>query len=252
MSRNFELMNQAGQNLEAAPIATSSPVIPKADEKVRTIRTRLSLGQVAHEEALGIVQRLFLQQSQNPPRVVAFAGIDQSNGCSEVSLRVAETLGGTVAGSVCLVEGNLKSPSLRGPLGTANHYGLTDALLKEGPIRSFARPLEMENVWLLSCGSLTTDSPDLLNGDRLRVRFEELRNEFDYLLVDAPSLTRYADATALGRLTDGLVLVLEANSTRKEAALRVMQNLRAAQIQVLGAVLNKRTFPIPEKLYHRL
>jgi Mrp family chromosome partitioning ATPase len=110
----------------------------------------------------------------------------------------------------------------------------------------------MENVWLLSCGSLTTDSADLLNGDRLRVRFEELRNEFDYLLVDAPSLTRYADATALGRLTDGLVLVLEANSTRKEAALRVMENLRAAQIQVLAAVLNKRTFPIPEKLYHRL
>jgi Mrp family chromosome partitioning ATPase len=46
------------------------------------------------------------------------------------------------------------------------------------------------------------------------------------------------DATALGRLADGLVLVLEANSTRKEAALSVIENLRAAQIQVLAAVLN--------------
>jgi len=49
-----------------------------------------------------------------------------------------------------------------------------------------------------------------------------------------------------------LVLVLEANSTRKEAALMVMESLHAAQIKVLGAVLNKRTFPIPESLYRRL
>jgi receptor protein-tyrosine kinase len=133
-----------------------------------------------------------------------------------------------------------------------NHYGLTDALLREGPIRSFARPLQSDNIWLLSCGSLTPDSSNLLNGDRISARFDELRKEFDYVLVDAPSLSRYADATALGRFTDGLVLVLEANSTRKEAALRAMENLHAAQIQVLGAVLNKRTFPIPESLYHRL
>jgi Mrp family chromosome partitioning ATPase len=91
---------------------------------------------------------------------------------------------------------------------------------------------------LLSCGSLTPDSPNLLNSDQIAARFVELRKEFDYLLIDAPSLTRYADATALGRLTDGLVIVLEANTTRKEAALKVIENLRAAQIHVLGAVLN--------------
>jgi Mrp family chromosome partitioning ATPase len=86
----------------------------------------------------------------------------------------------------------------------------------------------------------------------MKARFDELRSEFDYLLVDTPSLTRYADATALGRLTDGLVVVLQANSTRKETALRVMEDLRAAQIPVLAAVLNKRTFPIPDSIYHRL
>jgi len=45
---------------------------------------------------------------------------------------------------------------------------------------------------------------------------------------------------------------LEANSTRREAAVKVSENLRAAQIRVLGAVLNKRTFPIPESLYSKL
>ena len=72
------------------------------------------------------------------------------------------------------------------------------------------------------------------------------------MIVDAPPMTRYADAIALGQLSDGIVLVLEAESTRREAALIAVENLRSSKIQILGAVLNKRTFPIPEKIYSRL
>jgi Mrp family chromosome partitioning ATPase len=135
--------------------------------------------------------------------------------------------------------------------GTTNHYGLTDALLGEGPIRSFAKPVSNKNLWLLSCGSLAVDSANLLNSERIKTRFQELRDEFDYVIIDAPPMSRYADAMALGKLADGFVLVLEANSTRREAAMRVTESLSQAQIRVLGAVLNKRTFPIPESLYRR-
>jgi len=242
MSRNFELTQQIARDFE----------VTKVHKKAHQNGARFDLGQVAREEILRFVQRIFLLQTQKAPRAVLFAGVNQGTGCSQICLLVADTLRANVSGSVCIVEANFRSPSLPSLLGTTNHHGLTDALLQEGPIRSFARSLQTDNVWFLSCGSLAPDSPNLLNGDRIRARFAELRKEFDYVLVDAPSLTKYADATALGRLTDGLVLVLEANSTRKEAALRVMENLRAVQIEVLGAVLNKRTFPIPEWLYHKL
>ena len=252
MSKNFELMQQVGREFEAPPISRSSREVPKTLEKSYQSETRIDLGDVAREETLRLVQRIFVSPGQKAPRAVLFAGIDQGAGCSQICLLVAETLRSTVNGSICLVEANLRSPSLPGLLGTTNHHGLTDALLQDGPIRSFARPLEIEDVWLLSCGSYSADSSNFLNSDHLKARFEELRTEFDYLIVDAPSLTRYADATALAPLTDGLVLVLEANSTRREAALTVMENLRAAQIRVLGAVLNKRTFPIPASLYKKL
>ncbi|MGB8591336.1 MAG: CpsD/CapB family tyrosine-protein kinase [Candidatus Acidiferrales bacterium] len=252
MSRNFELMHQTVLAIEATAIRRERREFSTVREEASQNEARFDLLQVGREEILRLVQRIFLLQTQKAPRAVLFAGINQGTGCSEICLLVAETLRASVSGSVCLVEANFRSPSLPNKLGTTNHHGLTDALLHEGPIRSFARPMQRDNLWLLSCGLLTADSPNLLNSERIRARFEELREEFDYLVVDAPSLTQYADATALGRVTDGLVLVLEANSTRKEAALRVMENLRAAQIQVLGAVLNKRTFPIPESLYHRL
>jgi Mrp family chromosome partitioning ATPase len=255
MSKNFELMQRAGKAWEIGPVPKKNEPVPLVVRKEtwKGVRTgaRLDIDQLAREEALRLVQRIFLLQTQEPPRVVVFAGIDHGNGCSRVCAQAAEALQSNAQGSICVVEANLRSPSLPKIFGTTNHYGLTDALTGDGPIRSFAKPLQKGNMWLLSSGSLVADSHGLLNSDRLRLRFEELRNEFDYVLVDAPPLTRYSDAVGLGKVADGLVLVLEANSTRRDATLRVSENLQAANVRILGAVLNKRTFPIPHSLYNR-
>jgi capsular exopolysaccharide synthesis family protein len=184
--------------------------------------------------------------------VVTFAGIDAGNGCSWICAQVAGILASQKLGSVCLVDANLRSPSLPEMFGVTNHFGLSDALSKNGSIRDFTKIVRSDNLWLLSCGSHAAGSLSLLNSDKMKVRVAELRKEFDYVLIDSPPLNTFSDGLAVGQLSDGLVLVLEANSTRREAAAKVAESLRAAQIKILGAVLNKRTFPIPEALYNRL
>jgi Mrp family chromosome partitioning ATPase len=92
----------------------------------------------------------------------------------------------------------------------------------------------------------------LLTSERLGERLAELRKEFKFVIIDAPPLTQYSDALAVGKLADGLVLILEADATRREPAAVVAASVRSANIPILAAVLNKRTFPIPEKLYRRL
>jgi capsular exopolysaccharide synthesis family protein len=257
MSKNFELMQRAGKAWEVPPvIPPEKPVISINTGKKLNVRLRhngrLDIDQLAREESLRLVQRVFLLQAQTPSRMVVFAGIDHRNGCSRICAQVVEVLESNGPGSVCLVEANFRSPSLSRIFGTTNHHGLTDSLVGEGPIRSFAKPLRSNKLWFLSSGSLAADSHALLNSSRLQDRFEELRNEFDYVVVDAPPLTHYSDAIALGKAADGFVLVLEANSTRREAALKIKEILRANQIHVLGAVLNKRTFPLPDVLYRNL
>ena len=96
------------------------------------------------------------------------------------------------------------------------------------------------------------DSPNLLTSDLLRERISELREDFDFIIIDAPPLNRYSDAVILGQHSNGVVLVLEADSTRREAASKVATTLRSANVPILAAVLNKRTYPIPEKIYSRL
>ncbi len=291
MSRNFELMQQAGKwnfavaPVEEKPVEKSAAALndkfaswaepelhhraepefkPRLEPKIespartreftvsRSNKKRFDPSKFAHEESMRLVQRIFFAQAKEAPKTVVFAGMDHGNGCSWLCARTADTLANNTGGSVCLVDANLRAPSLPGIYGVTNHYGLTDALRQAGPIRSFVKNLTVHNLSLLTCGSMDADTANVLNSDGLRTRFAELRREFDYVIVDAPPLTRCADAVTLGQVTDGFVMVLEANSTRKEVAQMAADNLRAANIHILGAVLNKRTFPIPDLLYKKL
>jgi capsular exopolysaccharide synthesis family protein len=248
MSRNYELM----QKMESSQAVLSSRIIEPAFPIPGEGGKQQAYREFVGDLSLGLVQRVFLQQAQEPPRVVVFAAVDHGNGCSEIAASVAGTLAQNAPGSVCLVEANFRSPSLPKMLGTTNYHGLTDALLEPGSIRSFMKPVWNQDLWLISSGPIAADSPNLLSSEQMRARARELRGEFDFVIIDAPPISRYADAIALGNLSDGVVLVLEAESTRREAARIAVANLRSSGIPVLGAVLNKRTFPIPERIYNIL
>jgi Mrp family chromosome partitioning ATPase len=248
MSRNFDLMQEMEKDKAFRSNVVIEPPFPLPGEDCKQGDRR----QMTRDLTLGLVQRIFLQQMQDIPRMVVFAGVDHGSGCSQIAASVAETLAASSPRGVCLVEANFRSPGLPAMLGSTNFHGLTNALVEEGPIWSFVKPVWNERMWFLSSGPIEADSPNLLTSGHMTSRATELRKEFDFVVVDAPPITQHAEAIALGQLSDGIVLVLEAGSTRREAALAVVENLRLSQVRILGAVLNKRTFPIPEGIYRRL
>ncbi len=252
MSRNYELMQQANLSLPVDHGAARTGHETAAAVAPSRVSAKAGSDDVAREEVLKLVQRLFLADSEHPLRIVVFSGIDAGSGCSHICSLAAEILATTSKGNVCLVDANLRTPSLPEVFGVSNHYGLTDSLRSTGPIREFAKPLQPDNLWLLSAGSLGADAAGMLGTDAMKLRLKELRQQFDYILIDSSPLNTFADAFALGKMADGLVLVLESNTTRRESALRVAERLCAAQVQVLGAVLNNRTYPIPESVYRRI
>jgi Mrp family chromosome partitioning ATPase len=136
--------------------------------------------------------------------------------------------------------GKLSLSALPRILGTTNYRGLSDALREHGNVTSFAKPVWKQGMWLLSSGPMAADSANLLTSERMTTLSADLRKAFDFVIVDAPPLARYPDATALGKLSDGVVLVIEAGSTRRQTARVAVKNLRASGIAVLVVVLNKQ------------
>ncbi len=212
----------------------------------------LAQAALVREEEIKLVQRVFLAPGQTAPRMVVFCGVEGGNGCSWVCARASETLAAQVSGTVCVVDANLRSPSLHQYFGVDNSKGLAEAVLDSPPSRDYAQQLRGANLWVLPCGSPPSDPYALLASDGLQLRMKELRSVFDYVLIDAPPVNSYTDATLLGRLADGIVLVIEANWTRRETARKAKENLESANSRILALVLNKRTFPIPEVLYRKL
>jgi len=252
MSRNFELLFEAGKAQEMLRPRTEefSPE-PRASAFVPGTPS-LRMEPAAREEVTKLVQRLFLIPGGAAPRQVVFAGTEPGNGCSWICAHAADILAAQVPGSVCVVDCDLRLPTLHQEFKVPNHYGLADALPGSEPIRQFLQQLSQPNLWLLSCGSPTEDSPRLLTLEGMRKRMFELRSEFDYVLLDVAPLSSSNHGVLLGSWCDGAALVLKANSTNRKAARKAMQDLQASRTTVLGAVLNQRTFPIPDSIYRRL
>jgi capsular exopolysaccharide synthesis family protein len=245
MSKNFEFLQQIDREYEVF----GGPIPSAVSGNGR--RPRFDVAAFSHEERMKLVQRLFILPGSDAPRMVVFCSVESGDGSSWVCARISETLASQVKASVCVVDANLRTPFLHEHFRAENLHGLADAVLGSGPMRNYAHQVNGGNLWLITCGSKTTDPHTLLASDRLHSCLTELRAEFDYVLLDGPPVNLYADATLLGKLAEGVVLVLQANSTRREAAMKARRSLELATVRLWGAVLNKRTFPIPEFLYRR-
>jgi Mrp family chromosome partitioning ATPase len=206
---------------------------------------------IAHEEELKLVQRIFLAQ-ENSPRMVLFSGFERDTGCASICIRASEILAAQGEGSVCLVDMGLRVPSLHEYCGVQNDSGLAEAMVEAGPIQEYAQQLSPANLWVIPSGYGAPQLNFAKVADRLRSRMEELRKTFRYVVVHTGSLWLNADAMLISKWTDGVVLILEAHSTRRDTARRIKESLAAANARVLGVVLNNRTYPIPETLYSRL
>lgn len=262
MSRNFELLQQAdGMMNGPASVATpiDAPVVEPAVwtapiESADVVASTLpQMEERSREEMSKLVRQLF--QSPSGGRAVVLASVEPGNGGTWMTVNCARLLAAQARGPVCVVDGNLRTPALHEQFGVSNHHGLSDLLRQGGSISSYVQRLDgARNLWLLSCGSETgPEGPGaLLSLEALRARIQELRAGFEYVVIDAPALSQYGDAVVLGQAADGVALIIAEQDTRKESARHAVEELGKANVRVLGAVLNKRTFPIPQKIYDRL
>lgn len=259
MSRNFELLSQVGrmhevvqsqdeiaQPLSGQPLTAVAATV--AEEDTFPAGPALEVSGVVRDEIGKLVQNLFLGPQGS--RRVVFAGSESGCGSTWTCAHAADELAQS-RGTVCVVDCNLRSPGLHEQFGRPNHHGLSDALQGAAPIQEYVHRLS-RNLFLLSCGSSAEAGQKMMGSDRMRCRLSELRGLFDYILIDAGPMNASNDAMILGALCDGVVLMLKAHSSRRETARKAVQELRSANVRTLGAVLNQRTFPIPEKLYKRL
>jgi Mrp family chromosome partitioning ATPase len=265
MSRNFSLLRIAGKDqeyfqTESEPLGPCLASVPAPPAEVKAFPAVTSPDQTLQfemeawqlEELTKLVHGVFLAPGAESHRSVSnrcvvLASTESGNGCSWICARAGELLASQVAGRVCLVDANFGRPTLHEHFGVANHSGLSDALRQEGSMGGYVSQLSRRNLALVSAGSAVSRDMkdqdlahrDLAASERMRQRLQELRADFDYILVDGTSLDAGHESITLAGAVDGIVLVLKTQSTRKERTRSRVQELKTAGVRILGAVLNQ-------------
>lgn len=193
------------------------------------------------EELNKLVYGIFLAPGAESNRTVVLASAESGNGCSWICARAAELLASQVAGGVCVVDANFVNPTLHEHFGVPNHQGLSDSLLQEESIGGYVSQLSRQNLALVSAGSDFSSAfrEQHFPLERLCLRIEQLRAEFDYVLIDGESLDLGDASITLAGMADGMVIVLKTDSTRKDPTRSRLQDLKSASVRILGAVLNQ-------------
>jgi Mrp family chromosome partitioning ATPase len=81
---------------------------------------------------------------------------------------------------------------------------------------------------------------------------KKLEDRFDLVLIDAPPIHHYPETVLLASQGMGVLLVICAESTKREVALGALKKVEAARGRILGVVLNRRRHYIPRIVYKRL
>ncbi len=201
------------------------------------------------EQIRGLVRQIFLAGGSQACRQVVVSAVDVHTDVAELCLQVGRTLSEDTEKSACIVEATQVAAELEEASGRMTDAPIWDGTL--GALRDCCRQVAHQ-LWLLPSEAFWGERGEYSSTDRLLRRLDQLRAEFDFSVVQAPAAGLDGTAALLGRLSDGVILVVEAHATHRLAAQKALANLRAAEARLLGTVLSERRFPIPDKLYRRL
>lgn len=173
----------------------------------------------------------------NPPRVIAITSSAPADGKSTVASNLAVTL--AQAGfSTVLVDADLRRPRVAHYLDLDNAVGLTDLLTNKKTMDAVLVTWGRGLISVLPSGPIPPNPSEMLSSHRMEHALLELRNRFDYVIVDAPPLLAVADAAVLSARTDGALLVVRYGRSTREHVVAAGDALERVNGKLLGIVFN--------------
>ncbi|MBA2712418.1 MAG: CpsD/CapB family tyrosine-protein kinase [Rubrobacteraceae bacterium] len=223
LSRKSTRRRQAKQEARSGDfsgrLVTSLDTQSPASEDYRTLRTSLLYALV-----------------DEPPKLIMVSSPGPMEGKSTTSANLGVVLA-QANKSTLLVDCDLRKPIIHKIFGLKNLWGIVNVLVGERSLEDVQQH-PMEGLQVVTSGPLPPDPAALLSSRRFSNFLEEARQRFDYVLLDVPPTEIVSDPVTVAAQADGVLLVFDAQNTRKGAVRRSVRNLESVGATVLGTVMN--------------
>jgi len=217
------ILGEISHSDDSANLAVSDNSRSAISEQFRALRTNLS----------------FYHNENEKTKVILLTSSMSGEGKSFVAINLGNIL--AIAGKrVLLMELDLRKPGLSGKLNASNSVGFTNYIIdKNLSAEDIVKPLSIhESLFIVSSGPIPPNPAETLLSPRVKELMEELRTQFDYIIVDAPPIGIITDAQLLEPYADVCLYLVRHKFTRKNQLHIVDDLFRSKKMKKVGIVIN--------------
>lgn len=171
------------------------------------------------------------------PRTVVMTSAVEGEGKTVATINLAIAMAEMPGNQILVVDANLHDPAVEEYFGEESYKGLADVLRGRCALDAAIRRSSIENVSLMGAGTLPDNPSKLLGSDRTRTVLNTLKQRFSYVLIDTPAALFISDASLMGAMADGILMVVKMGDTTKHLVEQTYNQLETLGGNVLGTCL---------------
>jgi len=223
----------------------TSTVLPPGRELVTTHGSYSRVG----EAYRNLRTALLLSRAGGPPKVTLITSAMSREGKTVTAVNISVMLS-QLGGNVLLIDADLRRARCHRVLAVDNHLGLTEVLTGSRDLVEMIRATDIEHLFFLCAGSVPPNPTELLNSPKMAEVMLQLRENYEYVVIDSAPVLPVSDSMVLSKLTDGVVIVANGSATPRQQVKNACARLEYARAKILGLVLNKVKIHSPDYHYY--
>ena len=188
-----------------------------------------------------------------PPKTIVVTSSIHSEGKTITALNLAMTMAqSTQKPSVLLVDADMRRGRMAKYLGTEKSSGLSEILMGSATLDESLFKIDVDNMTFLAAGEVPENPAELLASEKMQTLFNQVRAQFDYVIIDTPPIISVTDASIVGPMADGVLMVIQAGRTQRGIVQHGMELLAQTHCKLIGHVLTNIEYHLPEYIYRYL
>lgn len=171
-------------------------------------------------------------------KVISIVSSLDGEGKTTIALNLSRSLS-DIGRKVVFLDGDLRTSKLLDSYEIKNINDINSYLAEGKDIEGIIYKSEKENLDFIISSNLSPQSTELLSSIKFKELLSKLREKYDYIIIDTPSMDKSIDATIIAKESDGTVFVMEENKVLKKTVNKNLHQLKDTNCNVIGVVLNK-------------
>ncbi|HYA42085.1 MAG TPA: CpsD/CapB family tyrosine-protein kinase [Syntrophobacteraceae bacterium] len=200
------------------------------------------------DEMLGLFKMVDTILPPERPRIIQFIGAKEREGTSTIVREFSRVAADLIGNSVLLLDADRQHPTQDHFYNIKQACSWIDVLKSGRPSTDSFHRVGESKLFISPCCNSASATPEIFDS-RFDSLCQILRTHFDLVVIDSAPLTISPDGLAIASKVDGIVLVVEAEKTRWQTVRQARDNISRVGGNILGVVLNKRRFYIPQSIY---